>query len=785
MTNIQNLKNVKTHTLGASRMGEQRQLKFALEQYWQGKTTSADLLKTAHEVKRYNWNIQKQANLDFVTVGDFAFYDHVLNTACYFNAIHTEQTSHQHNGQTCTHAHASSDEELLKQYFSNARGGDCCALEMTKWFNTNYHYIVSELDENTKFSLSQGYVNKFIIDDVKDAYAQGHENVKAVLLGPVSYLYLSKAKNVNKLDLLPSLIACYAQLLSQLKAQNITWVQIDEPILSLDLGAEWHRAIEQTYSQLHFEGINILVATYFGALQDNLQLACNLAVQGLHIDAVSSPQELQQIIDWLPNHKVLSVGVVDGRNIWKTDLEQVIAKLEQVATRRTQNVWLAPSCSLLHVPVNLELEQKLNPEIKNWLAFAKQKLQELDVVKSYINNTKDVSEIIKSNSQSVAQRKNSILVNNPQIKQDIQQILVKDGVDKRNTEFANRKQTQQEVLQLPLLPTTTIGSFPQTAEVRSLRARYKKSEITEQEYTKAIQELTIEAVKIQEEIGIDVLVHGEFERNDMVEYFAEYLNGFTFTENGWVQSYGSRCVKPPVIYGDVSRKQPITVAWSQFAQEQTKQIMKGMLTGPVTMLHWAFVRDDQSKQDTCLQIAVALRHEVNDLEQAGIKIIQIDEPAYREGLPLRKQDWQNYLAWASQAFRISSSGVDDKTQIHTHMCYSEFGDILPAIAAMDADVISIETTRSNMDLLDSFVSFKYPNDIGPGVWDIHSPRIPSSEEMTALINKAIAVLPIQNLWINPDCGLKTRNWEQTKQALTNLVETAKQVRIEVQESSLV
>jgi len=759
-TNIHNITQLKTHTLGASRMGENRELKFALESYWQGKIQSAELIQISNKIKQNNWQQQIDANLDFITVGDFALYDHVLNNAFYFDTIHTHNTS--------------SSENILKEYFSQARGGSCCALEMTKWFNTNYHYIVPQLNKNTKIKLNKEFLGEFLFKDIELAQKNNKE-IKIVLLGPLSFLYLSKAQEIDKLDLLDDLINSYAELLSIIKSKGISFVQIDEPILSLDLSVNWHRAFEQTYSTLHFEGLNILLATYFGELQDNLQLICNLPVSGIHIDAISSSKEIQKIIDWLPNHKILSIGLIDGRNIWKNDLEQSLEILNTISTRRTQNIWLAPTCSLLHVPCNLELETKLDSNIKNWLSFGKQKLQELDILKSFIN-TKLSDDIIENNKQAIESRKNSTLVNNPNIRQDIQQILNTSNVDKRDTVFKNRKIVQQNILNLPLLPTTTIGSFPQTQEVRAIRSSFKKQQITEQEYTTKLQQLTQQAIKFQEEIGLDVLVHGEFERNDMVEYFAEFLHGFAFTQNGWVQSYGSRCVKPPVIYGDVARKQPITIAWSKFAQEQTDRIMKGMLTGPVTVLHWSFIRDDQPKADTCLQIAVALRHEVNDLESAGIKIIQIDEPAYREGLPLRKSDWANYLEWASKAFRICASGVDDKTQIHTHMCYSEFGDILPAIAAMDADVISIETTRSNMDLLDSFVDFKYPNDIGPGVWDIHSPRIPSVSEIQSLIQKAIDVLPIENLWINPDCGLKTRNWEETKQALINLVAATENIR---------
>jgi 5-methyltetrahydropteroyltriglutamate--homocysteine methyltransferase len=766
---------IQIHALGLNRMGENRELKFALEQYWQNNLSSQDLFDVAKNIKQNNWKLQQQANMDLITVGDFAFYDHVLNTACYINAVPSTLKNDNQN-------------DLCKEYFGFARGNtEKPALEMTKWFNTNYHYIVPELNANTQFKLNLNYVQQFLLNDIDDAKAQGHGNIKAVLLGPVSFLYLSKAQSgVHKLDLLPKLIDTYAALLNQLKAKNIAWVQIDEPILSLDLSPEWHRAFEKTYSQLNFEGLNILLANYFGELQNNLQLACSLPVQGLHIDGVYAAEEISKVVDWLPQHKVLSLGVIDGRNIWKNNLQKTINTINNIQQRRQNNIWLATSCSLLHAPANLELEKKMSSEIKNWLAFAKQKLQELNVLKTYfaqsnaidkdIQTNAHIELVLQQNKAAIENRQKHILVNNPSIRKHIQNILTIHNVDKRTSEFEKRKNIQHTQFQLPLLPTTTIGSFPQTTEVRSLRAQFKKGEITEVTYTQALQKITQQAIRIQEDIGLDVLVHGEFERNDMVEYFAEYLDGFTFTEHAWVQSYGSRCVKPPIIYGDVARKQAITVEWSTFAQAQTEKHMKGMLTGPVTMLHWSFVRDDQPKKDTCLQIAVALRAEVTDLANAGIHMIQIDEPAYREGLPLRKQDWGTYLNWASQAFRVSTSDVGDKIQIHTHMCYSEFSDILPAIAAMDADVISIETTRSNMDLLDSFVEFNYPNDIGPGVWDIHSPRVPSQDEMFNLIQKAMQVLPLQNLWLNPDCGLKTRNWEQSKQALTHLVGAAKQVR---------
>ena len=750
------------HVLGVPRIGPNRELKFAQEAFWRGDIDEVALKAVASGIRLANWQRQHEAGLAFVTVGDFAFYDQMLNHVALLG---------------CAPARFGFGETVsLPETFQLARGNDAChAMEMTKWFDTNYHYLVPELKPDTAFTLG----TEWLFDEVSEAQTAGF-NPKPVLIGPLTFLYLAKEKieGFKRLDLLDCLLPVYAQILARLKAQGVEWVQIDEPILSLDLPADWRVAFERAYHSLNGAGVKLLLASYFGPLRENLLVALKLPVAGIHVDCVRGGDELSQVIDWLPATKILSAGVIDGRNIWKTDLAAVLNRFEGLHQRLGDRLWLAPSCSLLHVPVSLANEAGLDVETKSWLAYTDEKIAALATLKTAFNAGRQaVAAELADNAQALASRRASTRVNDVAVGARL--AALSSVHDVRNNGFTVRQTAQRTRFNLPAFPTTTIGSFPQTAEIRSVRARFKKDELDEAGYTAAMQREIAHAVKKQEELGLDVLVHGEAERNDMVEYFGEQLAGFAFSQNGWVQSYGSRCVKPPIIYGDVSRPSPMTVSWTRYAQSLTARPMKGMLTGPVTLLQWSFVRDDQPRSQTALQIALAIRDEVVDLEAAGIGIIQIDEPAYREGLPLRRADWPTYLDWASRAFRISASGVADATQIHTHMCYSEFNDILPAIAAMDADVITIETSRSDMELLRGFGEFKYPNEIGPGVYDIHSPRVPSAEDMTRLLKKAAQVIPPRNLWVNPDCGLKTRGWPETEAALLNMVKAAHALRQQV------
>ncbi|MDA8129327.1 MAG: 5-methyltetrahydropteroyltriglutamate--homocysteine S-methyltransferase [Betaproteobacteria bacterium] len=747
------------HVLGVPRIGPNRELKFAQEAFWRGEIDEAALRDVASGIRQANWRRQHAAGLDFVTVGDFAFYDQMLNHVALLG---------------CAPARFGFGEKLgLAEYFQLARGNDACpAMEMTKWFDTNYHYLVPEFKPDTQFSLGTAW----LFDEVAEAQTAGFE-AKPVLIGPLSFLWLGKEKTpgFDRLDLLDRLLPAYAQILARLKAQGVQWVQIDEPILALDLPAAWRAAFERAYHALNGAGVKLLLASYFGPLRENLLVALKLPVAGVHVDCVRGGEELAQVIDWLPATKVLSAGVIDGRNIWKTDLDAVFGRFEGLHLRLADRLWLAPSCSLLHVPVSLAGETGLDPELQNWLAFADEKIAALATLKTAFNaGRQTAAAALSDNARALSVRRASPRVHDAAVGARLEALTPAHAT--RNRPFTLRQSLQRERFRLPAFPTTTIGSFPQTLEIRSARARFRKGDISEADYTAAMQREIGHAVERQEALGLDVLVHGEAERNDMVEYFGEQLAGFAFSQNGWVQSYGSRCVKPPIIYGDVSRPHPMTVGWTRYAQSLTDKPMKGMLTGPVTMLQWSFVRDDQPRATTALQIALAIRDEVVDLEAAGIGIIQIDEPAYREGLPLRKADWPAYLDWASRAFRISASGVDDATQIHTHMCYSEFNDILPAIAAMDADVITIETSRSDMELLRGFGEFSYPNEIGPGVYDIHSPRVPDAADMTRLLEKAAQVIPPDRLWVNPDCGLKTRGWAETETALANMVAAARGLR---------
>ncbi|MBW7902494.1 MAG: 5-methyltetrahydropteroyltriglutamate--homocysteine S-methyltransferase [Rhodocyclaceae bacterium] len=755
------------HTLGFPRMGAQRELKFALERHWRGEIAADELAAVGRALRARHWQLQRDAGLDFVTVGDFAYYDHVAN---HIQLLGCEPARFGFSG----------DEPALARYFTLARGvareagaseAGSPALEMTKWFDTNYHYLVPEFTPETTFSLA----DERLFAEVDEALALGHP-VKAVLLGPLSFLWLGKEKSAGfaRLDLLDRLLPVYGAILARLKAQGVQWVQIDEPILGLDLPPAWRQAFEPAYAHLAGAGVSLLLATYFSPLQENLGLACRLPVHGLHVDGVRAPEEIAAVADWLPSHKALSLGVVDGRNVWRTDLDAALRLLRGLHEVRGGSLWLAPSCSLLHVPFSVADETGLDEELRGWLAFAVDKLDELRVLKQALAGDPAAEAPLAQARAAIQSRRASRRVNDPAVAERLASLPA--DADRRRSPFPQRQSAQRDRFGLPPLPTTTIGSFPQTAEIRAARAAFKRGELNAADYRKAMEKEIAHAVAVQEALGLDVLVHGEAERNDMVEYFGEQLAGFCFTGNGWVQSYGSRCVKPPIIYGDVSRSRPMTVDWTVYAQSLTKKPMKGMLTGPITTLQWSFVRDDQPRSTTAAQIALAVRDEVSDLERAGIGIVQIDEPAIREGLPLRREAWRDYLAWATRAFRLAASGVADETQIHTHMCYSEFNDILPEIAAMDADVITIETSRSDMELLHAFGEFKYPNEIGPGVYDIHSPRVPSTEEMTRLLDKALAVIPAGNLWVNPDCGLKTRGWPETEAALRAMVAAARAAR---------
>jgi 5-methyltetrahydropteroyltriglutamate--homocysteine methyltransferase len=758
--------NLTSANLGFPRIGAFRELKKAVEAYWKGESTEAQLQATAKEIRATNWKKQADAGIAFIPSNDFSFYDQILDLTATVGAVPSRYNFAGGNVDLTT-------------YFAMARGQqangkDVVAMEMTKWFDTNYHYIVPEFSAKTDFKLS----STKIIDQYSEAKALGIET-RPVITGPVTYLTIGKARTegFNKLSLLGTLTAVYNEIFAKLEQAGAKHIQIDEPILATDLDAETKAAFESVYAGFaKTTKLNITVTTYFDGLRDNTKLAANLPTWGLHIDLVRAPQQLDEVLAALPADKTLSIGVIDGRNIWKNNFEASLKLINQaVAKLGKGRVVVAPSCSLLHTPVDLTNEKKFDAEFKNWLAYATQKLTEIATLTKLANEGESAAKAeLDANKAAIASRATSSRIHNPAVKTRLAALTEADA--NRDSPFDKRVEIQRDALGLPLLPTTTIGSFPQTAEVRAARAKFKKGDLTEAQYEKFLEDETIACIKYQDSIGIDVPVHGEFERNDMVEYFGEQMQGYTFSENGWVQSYGSRCVKPPVIFGDVSRPHAMTVKWSAFSQAQTKNHMKGMLTGPVTMLQWAFVRDDQPRSTTCKQIALALRDEVVDLETAGIKIIQIDEPAIREGLPLRKADWAAYLQWAVESFRISASGVRDETQIHTHMCYSEFNDIIDSVAAMDADVISIETSRSAMELLDAFVKFKYPNEIGPGVYDIHSPRVPKQEEMTKLLEKALEVLKPEQVWVNPDCGLKTRGWPETKAALEAMVKSAIELR---------
>lgn len=767
-----------TNNLGYPRVGAFRELKKANEAYWAKKISATDLLEAGRKIREANWKTQQDAGINLIPSNDFSFYDQVLDLTLTLGAVPARYKSLLDKADRAYN---------LDLYFAMARGFqdgevDVTAMEMTKWFDTNYHYLVPEFVKDQTFALSS---EKFL-NEYNEAKALGIET-KPVLIGPITYLLIGKEKeaNFNRIDLIDRLLPVYEEILAKLAAAGAKHVQIDEPYLALDIDDATRALYSKVFERLAAaaKDTKIIATTYFEALGDNEETAVNLPVHALHIDLVRGENQLDTILAKVPASLTLSLGVVEGRNIWKNDYEKSLKQIKQaVDALGADRVWVGPSSSLLHVPFDLDNEdneESLPAEVKNWLAFAKQKLQEIKDLSVLAQGEVDAAtaERFEANKAAAESRRTSPLIHKPAVKTRVSNITDEDA--KRTSIFAKRKVAQAAKFNLPAFATTTIGSFPQTKDVRKWRADLKKGAITQEQYDAAIAEETESAIRLQESLDIDVLVHGEFERNDMVEYFGEQLAGYAFTKNGWVQSYGSRCVKPPVIYGDVYRPADMTVRWSAYAQSLTNRPVKGMLTGPVTILQWSFVRNDQPRETTTYQIALAILDEVQALEKAGIKIIQIDEPAIREGLPLRQVDQKAYLNWAVRAFRVSSSNVADDTQIHTHMCYSEFNNVIEDIAAMDADVITIETSRSQMQLLKAFAGeFKYPNDIGPGVYDIHSPRVPSTEEMVHLLRKAKEVVPAEQLWVNPDCGLKTRAWPETKAALESMVEAAKILRAE-------
>lgn len=754
--------------LGFPRIGANRELKKALERYWRSEISQQELESVASTIRKNNWKTQKENNIDYIPSNDFSFYDQILDNICTLGAIPSRYNF-------------SGDNVDLDTYFAMARGMqsgdiDVPAMEMTKWFDTNYHYIVPEFSKNQKFSLKSEKIFK--------QYLEAKEcgiDTRPVLIGPTTFIAIGKEKDdFDKFSLIDGVLDVYEDIITKLSALGAKDIQIDEPILVTDLDENikkvYANAIARITNCCKENSINLHLATYFDTIGDNAQIYFASDAYSYHIDLVRAPDQLEQALELLPKNAKISLGLIDGRNVWINGIENSIEIIESVKNSiKSDDIIIAPSCSLIHTPVDLDNEDKLDNEIKMWLSFAKQKLTEIAFLKDFTNGkTSKEDAFFISNKEAIAKRKSSTRVNNPEVKQRLADIKPSDY--ERSSAYKERIKLQKARLNLPLYPTTTIGSFPQTAEVRKARSEFKKGILSADKYQEFLQNKTIDCLRKQEEIGLDVLVHGEFERNDMVEYFGEKLDGFIFTANAWVQSYGSRCVKPPIIFGDVSRPKPMTTEWIKFANNNTKHEVKGMLTGPVTILQWSFVRDDQPRELTCKQIALSIRDEVADLEDTGLKIIQIDEAALREGLPIRKASWEDYLQWSVDSFKLSAAVAKDDTQIHTHMCYSEFNDIIESIARMDADVISIETSRSQMELLDAFVDFNFPSEIGPGVYDIHSPRVPTTEEMIDLLNKASNLIPKENIWVNPDCGLKTRGWPEVEKSLKSMAQAAKALR---------
>ena len=760
--------------LGYPRIGPDRELKRATEAYWKGGVDAAALGRTAAELRREAREAQRAAGIDLIPSNDFSLYDHVLDTVALVGAVPERYGWH---GGTVD----------LDTYFAMARGAqraglDVGAMEMTKWFDTNYHYIVPELDRGTSFQLSASKV----FDEFGEARAEGVAT-RPVLLGPISFLTLSKLRGPEFDPLetsLDSLLEVYGEVVGRLAEAGAAWIQIDEPILVLDVGARELDALERACAALADRkgAAKLLLQTYFGHVGDAYPRLRELPVDGLGLDLVRGARNLEGIRrHGLPEDRWLAAGVVDGRNVWITDLAAALDRLEELADLAggADRLMVGPSCSLLHVPIDVRQEEALDAELLSWLAFADQKLEEIGALTRGLNEGRDaIADILARNEEALESRRRSTRARNRAVRERLQAFAGGDGFERGG--FERRREAQRARLQLPdYLPTTTIGSYPQTSEVRTQRSAFRRGELTRDAYDRFLQERIRDVIRGQEEMGLDVLVHGEFERSDMVEYFAQQLEGYAFTQHGWVQSYGSRYVRPPILFGDVHRPEAMTVHWFRFAQSLTERPVKGMLTGPVTMLQWSFVRDDQPREETCRQLALAVRDEVRDLEAAGARVIQVDEPALREGLPLRRSEWSEYLKWAVGAFRLATGGVRDETQIQTHMCYSEFNDIIDSIAAMDADVLLIENARSDAELLEVFRAFDYRNDIGPGVYDIHSPRVPPADEMADRIRASLRVLDARQLWMNPDCGLKTRSYEECMPALENMVEAARRVRSEL------
>jgi len=752
--------------LGFPRIGPDRELKRAVEAYWQGNLSDQGLTEAGRALRLRNWRLQAERGVAAVPVGDFSFYDHVLDTAVMFGALPDRYRAHGAPGS-------------FPSYFAMARGiggeGGLGPLEMTKWFDTNYHYIVPELRSDQTFTLAWPK----LLEEYLEARAAGIP-ARPALLGPVSFLLLARVGDGlgDPLALLGRLLPGYQELLAALAAAGAETIQMDEPVLATDLPPEVLGRFREAYGALAeaAQGMGILLSSYFGSQAPAFPIVLDLPIRALHLDLVRASQDLSAVLDHgVPDSLALSLGVVDGRNVWRTDLRQAFGLLVQArGAVGSERILVAPSAPLLHVPLSLAGEDDLDPELKAHLSFAEEKLLEVRELSDAIDDEQAAERLLRESDRGFAAWRVSARRTNPEVQERLQALGPQDYT--RGRPHGERSILQAEHLHLPPLPTTTIGSFPQTPELRRLRAAQRQGALDEVRYDEAIRQEIAKVIRLQEDIGLDVLVHGEAERNDMVEYFGEQLDGFAATRGGWVQSYGTRCVKPPVIYGDVSRPRPMTVGWLRYAQSLTDRPVKGMLTGPVTILQWSFVRDDQPRDETCRQIALAIRDEVQDLEAAGIRAIQIDEPAFREGLPLRQSERAAYLRWAVGCFRLATSGVADATQIHSHMCYSSFNDIVGSIAELDADVISIEAARSGMELLRAFQDFHYPNEIGPGVYDIHSPRVPGVDEIASQLAAALDCIPLEQLWVNPDCGLKTRRFEEVVPALRNMVAAARRLR---------
>ncbi len=756
---------MKTHVMGFPRIGKRRELKKALEAFWGGELTEQELHARARLIRRENWTCQKRAGLDYLTAGDFSLYDHVLDVTAALGAVPPRFGRQEPNTE-------------LGVYFAMARGEaqrDKPAMEMTKWFNTNYHYLVPEFYKGQRFQKSTDWFE----NQAKEARAFGLP-VKLCLLGPVSYIMLGKdaEQGMDRWEYLDTVTDVYLEIFAA-AAKDCALIQLDEPVLNTDLTPELNNALARAYGRIRrvVHGVPLMLGTYFSALGENLNTAFSLPVDALHLDLAAGESDLQPALQKVPETMSLSLGIVNGRNIWRTAMDKALSPVRSaLEALGSERLMLSTSCSLLHVPVDLEQERALDPEVAQWMAFAVQKCREVSLLKTYACGEYPAAESAREREIRET-RKNHPVLFNPEVRK--RAAAVTPAMRERELPFARRNPLQKAELGLPLLPTTTIGSFPQTGEIRRMRRDFRNGTLSVDAYREFLRSEISRVVSFQEKAGLDVLVHGEVERNDMVEYFGQQLNGFCFTSNGWVQSYGSRCVKPPVIYGDVTRTRPMSMEWSRYALSQTVKPMKGMLTGPVTILCWSFVRDDMDRAEVCRQLALAVRDEALDLEQNGVSVIQIDEPAFREGMPLHGREQAEYLNWAVECFRIAAGGLAACTQVHTHMCYSEFNSIMEWIVKMDADVISIEASRSRMELLSAFSDSAYPYEIGPGVYDIHSPRIPSIEEIKELIRKALRYIPADRLWINPDCGLKTRTWDQVEQALANMVQAAGEIRHEL------